>query len=65
MAAKKKSTPQKMSDMSGDNCSIEFRKIENGFLVRKSFSKGKGNRQTYQTKEYYSPIKPVMKLGSK
>lgn len=63
MAAKKSSIISSSPKMDSGT-SMSIRKIENGFIVNHSGSKGKGRNQQFFNKEYFSPTNP-MKLGGK
>lgn len=69
--ASKKSTPTKSNGSStgplavNSQTSAEIRKIENGFVVRESWTKGTGRNQTWGSKEYFSPTNPLQGANSK
>lgn len=60
--------PESVSMSMGKDMSMNVRKIDNGYIIRKSGYQGKGKNQKYVENEHFSPINPVsvnVKFGKK
>lgn len=47
----------------GNDKSINVKPIENGFLISESGTKGKGKKQTWYERQYFSPTNPVPNIN--
>ncbi len=57
--SKSNSSIESVSIQNQDNTYMSVRKIENGFIVRKSGSTGEGRNRKYFEQETFSPTNPV------